>query len=151
VVGTGYFTFDDSLIPASGSGHLGNPIVSLPTLDFFFSWFGVTFDESNAQIAVLDFANGVLTDWMIGGSFRPASCGFLTYACTSSGGGAPDFDGFASGGIAMTDGERPGLAYGRPVHWSVRETDVPEPGTVALFGISALGLAFLRRRRVAAS
>ena len=151
VVGTGYFTFDDSLIPASGSGHLGNPIVSLPTLDFFFSWFGVTFDESNAQIAVLDFANGVLTDWMIGGSFRPASCGFLTYACTSSGGGAPDFDGFASGGIAMTDGKRPGLAYGRPVQWSVRETDVPEPGTLALFGISALGLAFLRRRRVAAS
>lgn len=148
VVGTGYFTFDDSLIPASGTGHLGNPIVSLPTVDFFFSWFGVTFNESNAQIAVLDFSNGVLTDWMIGGSFRPASCGFLTYACTSSGGGAPDFDGFASGGIAMTDGKRPGLAYGRPVQWSVRGENVPEPGTLALFGISALGLVFLRRRRV---
>jgi hypothetical protein len=146
VVGTGYFTFDDSLIPASGTGHLGNPIVPLPTLDFFFSWFGTTFDESNAQIAVLDFSGGSLTNWMIGGSFRPATCGFLTYACTSSGGGAPDFDGIGSGGIAFTDGKRPGLAYGLS-SWSVRETtSVPEPGTLALFGIAALGLALVRRR-----
>jgi hypothetical protein len=145
VVGTGYFTFDDALIPASGTGHLGNPIVPLPTLDFFFEWFGVSFDESNAQIAVLDFADGALSNWMVGGSFRPASCGFLTYACTSSGGGAPDFDGIGSGGIAMTDGKRPGLAYGL-VTWSVRDTAVPEPGTLALFGIAALGLGFLRRR-----
>jgi hypothetical protein len=148
VVGTGYFTFDDSLIPAGGSGHLGNPIVDLPTLDLFFSWFGVSFDESNAQIAVLTFADGLLTDWMIGGSYLPASCGFLRYACTSSGGAAPDFDGLGSGGIAFTDASRPGLAYGRPVEWSVRATPVPEPGTLALFGVAAIGLAFVRRRRV---
>jgi len=147
VVGTGYFTFDDSLIPGGGSGHLGNPIVSLPTLDLFFSWFGVSFDESNAQIAMLTFVDGVLTDWTIGGSYLPATCGFLRYACTSSGGAAPDFDGFGTGGIAMTDATRPGLAYGRPVQWSVRDTNVPEPGTLALFGMSAVGLAFLRRRR----
>jgi hypothetical protein len=146
VVGTGYFTFDDALIPASGTGHLGNPIVPLPTLDFFFEWFGVSFDESNAQIAVLDFADGALSNWMVGGSFRPASCGFLTYACTSSGGGAPDFDGLGSGGIGFTDGKRPGLAYGR-VTWSVRDTAVPEPGTLALFGIAVGALAFVRRRR----
>ena len=148
VVGTGYFTFDDSLIPAGGSGHLGNPIVSLPTLDLFFSWFGVSFDEANAQIAMLTFVDGALTDWTIGGSYLPATCGFLRYACTSSGGAAPDFDGFGTGGIAMTDAKRPGLAYGRPVQWSVRDAEVPEPGTLALFGMSALGLAFLRRRRV---
>jgi hypothetical protein len=149
VVGTGYFTFDDSLIPAGGTGRLGNPIVSLPTLDLFFDWFGVTFDESNAQIAILTFVDGVLTDWTIGGSYLPASCGFLRYACTSSGGAAPDFDGFASGGIAMTEAKRPGLAYGRPVQWSVRDASVPEPGTLALFGMSALGLALLRRGQVA--
>jgi hypothetical protein len=146
VVGTGYFTFDDSLIPASGTAHLGNPIVPLPTLDFFFDWFGVSFDESNAQIAVLDFTDGALSNWMVGGSFRPASCGFLTYACTSSGGGAPDFDGIGSGGIAFTDGKRPGLAYGL-VTWSVRDTAVAEPGTLALFGIAIGALAFVRRRR----
>jgi hypothetical protein len=148
VVGTGYFTFDDSLIPAGGSGHLGNPILGLPTLDFFFSWFGVSFDESNAAIATLTFADGVLTDWMIGGSYLPASCGFLRYACTSSGGQQADFDGFASGGIAFTDAKRPGLAYGRPVQWSVRDTAVPEPGTLALFGLGALGLACTRRKRL---
>ena len=46
---------------------------------------------------------------MAGGSLRPASCGFLTYACTSSGGAAPEFDGFGTGGIAFTEGKRPGL------------------------------------------
>jgi PEP-CTERM motif len=146
-VGTGYFTFDDSLMPVGGNGRIGNPIVPLATLDFFFSWFGVSFDESNAAIATLTFANGVLTDWMIGGSYLPASCGFLRYACTSSGGLQADFDGFASGGIAFTDARRPGLAYGRPVDWSVRATAVPEPGTLALFGLGALGLACTRRWR----
>lgn len=149
VVGTGYFTFDDSLLPAGGSGRIGNPIVALPTLDFFFNWFGVSFDESNAAIASLTFVDGVLTDWMIGGSYLPSTCGFLRYACTSSGGQQADFDGFASGGIAFTDAKRPGLAYGRPVQWSVRDTSVPEPGTLALFGLSALGLACVRRRRAA--
>jgi hypothetical protein len=148
VTGSGYFTFDDALIPVSGSGHVGNPILGLPTLDFFFSWFGVSFDESNAAIATLTFDNGVLTDWMFGGSYLPASCGFLRYACTSSAGSQADFDGFGSGGIAFTDARRPGLAYGRPVQWSVRDTAVPEPGTLALFGLSAAGLAFTRRRRV---
>jgi hypothetical protein len=149
VVGTGYFTFDDSLIPAGGTGFIGNPIVPLPTLDFFFSWFGVSFDETNAAIARLTFVDGALTDWMIGGSYLPASCGFLRYACTWSGGQQPDFDGFATGGIAFTDAQRPGLAYGRPITWSVRDTAVPEPGTLALFGLSALGFVCVRRRRAA--
>jgi hypothetical protein len=150
VGGGGYFTFDDSLIPAGGTGHLGNPIVALPTLDFFFSWFGVSFDESNAAIARLSFVDGVLTDWMIGGSYLPASCGFLRYACTSSGGQQADFDGFGSGGIAMTDAKRPGLAYGR-VQWSARDTSVPEPGTLALFALGAIGLAGTYRRCTAAA
>jgi hypothetical protein len=92
VTGSGYFTFDDALIPASGSGHSGNPILGLPTIDLFFDWFGVSFDESSAKIGTLTFSNGVLTDWMIGGSYLSATCGFLRYACTSSGGLAPDFD-----------------------------------------------------------
>ena len=151
VVGTGYFTFDDSLMPAGGTGQIGNPILGLSTLDLFFSWFGVSFDETTAKIATLRFTDGVLSDWMIGGNYTPPVCGLSRYSCTSSGGLAPDFDGFASGGFALTDAQRPGLAYGRPVEWSVRETAVPEPGTLALFGIGLVGLAFVQRRRALAA
>jgi PEP-CTERM motif len=117
VTGGGYFTFDDALMPTSGN-----------------------------EIATLTFTNGLLTNWQIGGTYSPATCGFLRYACTSSGGSAPDFDALGSGGLAFTDAQRAGLAYG-PVQWSVRSTAVPEPTTIALFGLSFAGLAFVRRRR----
>jgi hypothetical protein len=148
VMGTGYFTFDDGLLPVSGNGLVGNPILGLPTLDLFFNWFGVSFDETTAKIATLSFTDGVLSNWTIGGNYSPATCGFLRYACTSSGGSAPDFDAVGSGGLAFTDAQHAGLAYG-PVQWSVRGagTAVPEPGTLALFGLGILGLGFVRRRR----
>jgi len=148
VMGTGYFTFDDGLMPVSGNGLVGNPILGLPTLDLFFNWFGVSFDETTAKIATLSFTDGVLSNWTIGGNYSPATCGFLRYACTSSGGSAPDFDAVGSGGLAFTDAHHAGLAYG-PVQWSVRGagTAVPEPGTLALFGLGILGLGFVRRRR----
>jgi hypothetical protein len=148
VMGTGYFTFDDGLMPVSGNGLVGNPILGLPTLDLFFNWFGVSFDETTAKIATLSFTDGVLSNWTIGGNYSPATCGFLRYACTSSGGSAPDFDAVGSGGLAFTDAQHAGLAYG-PVQWSVRGagTAVPEPGTLALFGLGILGLGFVRRRR----
>jgi len=148
VMGTGYFTFNDGLMPVSGNGLVGNPILGLPTLDLFFNWFGVSFDETTAKIATLSFTDGVLSNWTIGGNYSPATCGFLRYACTSSGGSAPDFDAVGSGGLAFTDAQHAGLAYG-PVQWSVRGagTAVPEPGTLALFGLGILGLGFVRRRR----
>jgi len=146
VMGTGYFTFDDGLMPVSGTGLVGNPILGLPTLDLFFNWFGVSFDETTAKIATLSFTNGALSNWTIGGNYSPATCGFLRYACTSSGGSAPDFDAVGSGGLAFTDAQHTGLAYG-PVQWSVRGAAVPEPGTLALFGLGILGLGFVRRRR----
>jgi hypothetical protein len=135
-------------MPVSGNGLVGNPILGLPTLDLFFNWFGVSFDETTAKIATLSFTDGVLSNWTIGGNYSPATCGFLRYACTSSGGSAPDFDAVGSGGLAFTDAQHAGLAYG-PVQWSVRGagTAVPEPGTLALFGLGILGLGFVRRRR----
>jgi hypothetical protein len=148
--GGGYFTFDDSMLPASGSGLVGNPIAGLPTLDLLFDWFGVTFDATNAAIGTLTFTDGALTNWTIGGSYLAPTCGFLRYACTSSGGAAPDFDALGSGGAALTDAQRRGLAYG-PIQWSVRATSVPEPGALALFGFGAVALACVRRRRAPAA
>ncbi len=148
--GSGYFTFDDSLMPTSGSGLVGNPIAGLQTLDLFFNWFGVTFDETNAANGTLTFTDGELTNWMIGGSYLDHTSGFLRYACTSSGGAAPDFDALGSGGAALTDAQRRGLAYG-PIQWSVRATSVPEPGALALFGFGAVALACIARRRAPAA
>ena len=150
VTGSGYFTFDDALMPGGGSGLVGNPIAGLPTLDLFFNWFGVTFDVTNAAIGTLTFTDGALSNWTIGGSYLAPTCGFLRYACTSSGGAAPDFDALGSGGAALTDAQRRGLAYG-PVEWSVRPTSVPEPGALALLGFGALALGCFRRRRVPAA
>lgn len=146
VTGSGYFTFDDALMPVGGGGLVGNPIAGLPTLDLFFDWFGVSFDESTAKIGTLTFTDGLLTNWTIGGTYLPPTCGFLRYACTSSGGSAPDFDALGSGGLAFTDAQRLGLAYG-PVQWSVRGAAVPEPGMLSLFGLGIAGLGFMRRRR----
>lgn len=145
VTGSGYFTFDDALMPTSGNGLVGNPILGLPTLDFFFSWFGVSFDETNAKIATLTFTDGLLTNWQIGGSYLAPTCGFLRYGCTTSGGTAPDFDALGSGGVGFTDAQRRGLAYG-PVQWSVRGASVPEPATLTMLGLGLMGLAFVRRR-----
>ena len=150
VTGGGYFTFDDALMPVGGSGLVGNPILGLATLDLYFNWFGVSFDESTAKIGTLTFTGGVLSNWTIGGTYSPAICGFLRYACTSSGGTAPDFDALGSGGLAFTDAQRAGLAYG-PVQWSVRPTAVPEPSTLALFGLGFAGLTIMRRRRAVAA
>ncbi len=146
VLGSGYFTFDDALMPTTGNGLVGNPILGLPTLDLFFEWFGVSFDESTAKIGTLSFTDGVLSNWSIGGNYLPATCGFLRYACTSSGGTSPDFDALGSGGVGFTDAQRRGLAYG-PVQWSVRSASVPEPSTLALFGLSVMTLGLVRRRR----
>ncbi|HEY4367008.1 MAG TPA: PEP-CTERM sorting domain-containing protein [Steroidobacteraceae bacterium] len=153
VVGNGYFTFDDSLIPTGGSGQTGNPILGLTTLDLAFSWYGVSFDETNAKIATLTFADGVLTDWWIGGNYSAPVCGLNRYSCVHSAGLAPDFMILASGGATLNDGVNSGFGSGYgTAQWSVRspQAEVPEPATLALFGIGLAGIGLVRRRKQSA-
>jgi hypothetical protein len=150
ILGSGYFTFDDALIPASGNGNIGNSIMGAPTLDLSFNWFGASFDATNAGIATLTFANGSLTDWWIGGNYVAPVCGPMRYSCVSSVGAAPDFMLLASSGGSLNDGVNSGIGSGYgTVSWSVRSTSVPEPAMLGLFGLGLLGLAAAQRKKVA--
>ena len=129
-VGTGYFTFDDSLVPA-GSGVVGNNTSGAPTLDLSFSWFGTSFDEITASIGTLSFTNGVLTNWLIGGKYSAPTCGVNVYGCVSSTGIAPDFMVNSSELNWFNDGVHYGLGSSySAVTWAVRTTDTETPSPV---------------------
>lgn len=148
IVGSGFFTFDNALIPTGGTGPIGNSILGVNTLDLAFSWFGTAFDETTAKIATLTFANGALTDWWIGGNYIAPICGLMRYSCVHSAGAAPDFMVLASSGGSLNDGVRSGIGSGYgTVNWSVRSASVPEPSSVALFGLGLIGVGFVARKK----
>ena len=140
---TGTFTFDSSIIPASGTGIVQNPAAGLGLLDLSINFGTLTFDETNADASFLIFSGGLLTDFFVGGDENGIdfiagntndffiSESLFAYETTTSGG----IFFFTNTGISF------GLA----------QVAVPEPGTLALFGAGLLGLLALNRRRRAST
>jgi len=136
VMSSGFFTFDDSVIPGGG-GLVGQ--IGLLT-DLSFSWNGIAYDETTANTGWLSFdALETLDDFGFGTNCDAGVCalnswdtGFILagpifrYSITTS----------AGSGIYAGDG-----AY------SIRS--VPDPGTLALLGIGLIGMGLARRNKKA--
>jgi hypothetical protein len=142
-VGGGYVTFDDSL------GSTTNIQAGLPTLDLEFNWLGQTYTEANAALWLTGFnAAGVLDFWAIGptGPSVPG-CGLN---CMSNV-GLTDF--WVVGALSRSSSVNmhiegfDGAMYGSVSFTATR--DVPEPGTLGMFGAGLLGMFLLRRKRSA--
>jgi hypothetical protein len=151
----GTWSFDDSL--ATPGGFFEDVFFGRPLDSFSFSWLGRRWDTTNAKLARLEFDDaGQLRSWIIGGTAVSGGCadvGFLdcvgipsSLADFSLTGVRPEpglslFSLTAIGVLpgAETFAEASGL-------FVVRPRDIPEPGTLGLFGAALLVIGALRKR-----
>lgn len=133
-VGSGWFTFD-----TDGSDFTTYGSTGLQALDLSFQWLGASFDESNAQIWLLDFVEGSLASWGIGAPACALNCLVSP--------GSDDFFalGYGATGLAAIHSQgAPGFAFGS-LSWTSKS--VPEPASLGLLGLGLLSAAAARRKR----
>src|SRR6266550_284148 len=144
----GSFSFDSGLIPTEGTGQLFD-LSGLGLSSLAFNWDGHSWSASDADAFLLNFENGTLTGWGIGG----APSGFVDTSVDP--GSYPDFEatGVPGGGFlsyatsvrASSYSSEIGIVrHGTITSWSVSTPSVPpsvpEPLIVPLLAMGLLSL-----------
>lgn len=131
---SGYFTYDDAVV---GPGHNYNAYFS----DFSLVWDSVAYDESTVRPASLSITStGVLTNALFGSSCSPYYCEVFEGRSNFVAAAALDnpFFTYLTADVARGSGS---------LSWTRRAESVPEPGTLALFGIALASVGLAQRRK----
>jgi len=137
VMSSGFFTFDDSVIPAVIPAWGVNVAQADLLTDLSFSWNGIAYDETTANTGWLGFDSAGLLEYFGLGT----SCG-AGYCNLSS-----QITGFILGGATFhysTTASAGSATYAGVVGFT---TQVTEPGTLALLGIGLVAMGLSRRRK----
>jgi hypothetical protein len=160
---TGNFVYDDNLIPSSGSGFVNVFFSSFPDIAqippataFSLSIGGLTFDLADAetpmfgtQEAAIQYNNGnfngffYISDFLFQGNPYELSLQGGTLAIVPLVGGFPGFNSLVNGHLNIGNNSLADISVFTPTS-PIAPT--PETSSVALWGISLIGIGLLLRK-----